>query len=465
MEYKYIQLQTPNRIRNTKIEIVVAKLYCFLLPFRMLPQLSFLQSIVGGCANYLPFIFHLVGMLLWMINENGILDFYKKKELIWYATKLTIWLSISSVIMAFVIQNIYGNQGSENAFQGIKGMLIYFIQYFCMFIYNYRVFQILSIDEMNKIIHINCFVLLIIGYFQVLVMNGIGTGVYDRINYLGILNTSSQLPKLCLTGNEGASAGCIIGVFIMPFLFSHIIIGKRKCVFEALLWLIPLYYTYSSTAYILFIVDVIVLLVFLIIKSDKPSRGFITLVIIILCVGITFMVLYQGGLVNEDQINNIHYLLFEKASDENNGSTIARNISLLVNWGAFTEYPILGVGNGLQGYFYESYFPAHALKVAGSDAGVFLDRSREGISNGGVFTLSLLSGYGIIGCFFILVFVGKCIKSNALNKASNRNFYFLYIIAGIAFIIMGFQGDAYGLYYAWFMLSIPFMTQKKGVIK
>ena len=54
--------------------------------------------------------------------------------------------------MAVVIQTIYGNQGSENAFQGIAGMLVYFTQYLLMFLYNYRVFQLLSVDELKAVI-------------------------------------------------------------------------------------------------------------------------------------------------------------------------------------------------------------------------------------------------------------------------------------------------------------------------
>lgn len=459
MQSRYIKGKNNETI-NRRLETTIAKLYCVSLPFRMISQLSFLKDVVGGCANYIPFVFHLFGLLLWLNNENGKLNF-EKKDLVGNTFKLMLWLNCSSVVMAFVIQSIYGNHGSENAFQGIVGMLIYFLHYMLIFIYNFRVFQLLSRQEINKILHIDCIALLTLGYIQVLVMNGVGAGLYDRINIFGIVNPSSMLAKLSLTGNEGATAGCIIGVFVVPFLLSQIIIGKRRYFIEVLLWLIPLYFTYSSTAYILFATDVGVFLFFLILKSDRPIQGFITLIIIILCVGIIWSSLIQTGILNEDQINDMSYLLFIKASDDKNGSTIARTIPLLVNWGAFTEYPFFGVGNGLQGYFYEKYFPNNALYAAGSDAVVFLKRSREVISNGGIFIPSLLSGYGIVGCLFILVFVWKCIKNNKLNKRANNNFYYLYIIAGIAFIVMGFQGDVYGLYFAWFVISIPFMTLKE----
>ena len=37
----------------------------------------------------------------------------------------------------------------------------------------------------------------------------------------------------------------------------------------------------------------------------------------------------------------------------------------------------------------------------------------------------------------------------------------MWILAGIAFIITGFQGDMYGRYYAWFMISLPFISASK----
>lgn len=461
MESQYIRNYRHGQTRIDTLEKKIAMLYCISLPFRMFSQLSFLKGALGGCANYLPFLFHVLGMLLWIANDKGKLRVNGKEELTGYALKLTVWLNVSSIIMAIVIQTFYGNQGSENAFQGIVGMLIYFVQYFLMFLYNYRVFRLLTIDELNKLLHIDCVVLLVIGYMQILVMNGIGAGIYDVINFLEILKPSGRMAKLCLSCNEGAGAGTLIGVFVLPYLLSQIISGHRRCYYELLLWLVPIYYTFSSTAYLLAVTDILVFVILSIIRSENPLKNFTTFVVVIICASIIVVLLFNLGVLNNRIVDEMDYLLFHKGTDLSNGSTASRTVVLLVNWGAFTEFPVLGVGNGLQGYFYEKYFPDWALKTAGSDVQVFLQRSQGGISNGGVFIPSLLSGYGIVGIALILAFVWKCIQSNALNRLFNQNFYYMYLIAGLAFIFMGFQGDAYGLYFAWFVVSIPFMTKKE----
>lgn len=461
MESCYIKDYSYGRNRLDDLERKIAQLYCFSLPFRMITQLSFLKSVFGVCANYIPFIFHVLGMILWVVNEKGKIKIERKEALTGHAIKLTVWLNLSSIVMAFVIQTFYGNQGSENAFQGIAGMLVYFTQYLLMFLYNYRVFRLISIDELNKILHIDCLVLLAIGYMQVLVMNGIGAKIYDSINIFGVMNSSERLSKLSLSGAEGATAGCIIGVFVLPYLFSRIMYGNRRCYFELLLWTVPLYYTFSSTAYVLAASDAIVFAIFFVIRSNDPIRSILSLSVTILCIGLAVFILSRVGVLSSKVFDDIDYILFHKGTDLGNGSTVSRTVPLLVNWGAFKEFPVLGVGNGLQGYFYEKYFPEWAMRSVGSDVQLFLERSQGEISNGGVFIPSLLSGYGLVGCLLIIVFLWHCIKENQREKLRSQNFYILYYIAGIATFVVGLSGDIYGLYFVWFLLSIPFISGKE----
>ena len=461
MGARYIKQYSYEKTITNSVEVIVAKLYCLTLPIRMIYQLSFLKGIFGVCANYLPFVFHAIGLLLWFDNENGQIQIDRKNGLVKHAAGLLVYLNLSSLLMAFVIQAIYGDWGTESAFRGIAGMMVYFTQYLLMFLYNYRVFQLLPLDELNKLIHIDCLVLLGIGFFQVVVINGIGAGVYDRLNFFMILNESHKLGKLSLTGIEGSTAGCIIGTFVLPYLLSQIIYKSRFYLFEFFFWTIPLFFTHSSTAYILAAVDIVIFVILLILHSKDPLKGLVTLMITVIMIALVILTLRISGVMTNEITDSINYLLFEKASDMNNGSTVSRTIPLLVNWGAFKEFPLLGVGNGLQGYFYEKYVPEWTLRMAGSDARIFYARRYDGIGNGGIFIPSLLSGYGLVGCLLILIFILHCIKENRLNRPYIQNFYYMYIISGIAFIIMGFQGDAYGLYFAWFMLSVPFMAPMK----
>lgn len=448
------------------VERTVAKLYVFLLPFRLIPHLSFLKSVLGVCALYTVIVFHIFGLLLWLYNERGFLktkDFFNSR-LIQYIVVLTIYLNLSSIMMSFVMQNEHGNLGNDNAFSGIVGMLMYFTQYALMFLYNMRVFEILKKEAINSLLHKLCITLLVIAYMQVLVMNGVGGAIYDAIDVLDVVRNSNQLPKLCLTGSEGAAAGSLISIIVFPVLFSKILTEDKntKYIIEVILWLVPLFFTNSTTGYILATIEFLLFFGVLLFekRTIKKSVKIISIILILLLVGTIF--LGWLGVLNSEMFEQIKYLLFEKATDSDNGSTVSRTVPLLVNGGAFMEHPIFGVGNGLQGYYYEKYFPSWAYNVAGSDVLVFLETSKTGISNGGVFLPSLLSGYGLAGVTLITIFVIKCIQTIFYKKKYIGNFFYMYIFAGIAFLISGFQGDMYGKYYVWFMLSIPFVLCRES---
>lgn len=123
--------------------------------------------------------------------------------------------------------------------------------------------------------------------------------------------------------------------------------------------------------------------------------------------------------------------------------------------------PLLGVGNGLQGYFYNKYFPMEFLSIAGSDVGEFYEIAQTGIANGGCFWPGYLSGYGILGLLVLFNLVTKLIKQRKLRCQNLGLFNEMFIMGAICFIPLGMQGEAYSLYYAWFVLAIPFMYFQK----
>lgn len=448
-------------IRTNSFEMTIAKLYVFFLPFRMIVQLSFLKNIFGVCANNFSFVFHIIGLFIWIINEHGQISFGNKSKLIRSAGRLVLYLNMSSIFMACLMQFIYGNHGSENAFQGIAGMIVYFFQYFFMFVYNYRVFRLLSVDCLDIIISRTCLVIFVIGIIQVFVQLGIGSSLYDSLNVLGIVNSSSKLSKISLTGSEGASAGGIISIFVMPYLMSKIIVGEKKSLISVFLWLIPLYFTFSSTAYILFVVDLIVFVGLLINRSPNRRVGWSIVLSIVLISVVLFLLLFLLGVIDSEKLEKFRYILFVKPfAYDRDGSTATRTVPLLMNWGAFKEFPLFGVGNGLQGYFFEKYFPEWAYHVAGSDILMYVETNTNEISNGAAFIPSLVSGYGVVGCTIIACFVLRVIKENEKNRYDNDKYYYMFIIAGFAFLVFGFMSDVYANYYLWFMLSTPLICNR-----
>ena len=461
-------MQKPERSGYEKLVVLVAKAYLILLPIRMIAPLLFLQDYLGVTANYFDLVLHLMGLILIVLGSRGVIQIGKDKtsRLFHYFVLMIVWFNLSSVVMAIVMQSVHGNIGNESAFSGIAGMLVYFTQYVFIVFYNKEIFRYITKEEIIGLLNKLVLFLFILGYFQIAVMvsGGLFASLYDKLDILDIVRNSEKLPKLCLTGSEGASAGTLIGTFVFPFIMAKVFVQRKwlKNIIFLLAWLPVVYFTYSSTAYILIAIDILVFCLFYMIKV---KRGIDSIVMgLLFSIGLIAVLLFPVSFANllpSDVGEKVEYLLTEKATDKANGSTVSRLVPLYVNWGAFMEYPILGVGNGNQGYFYEKYFPEFAWNVAGSDASVFLERSRGGISNGGVFIPSLLSGYGIVGVIWILIYIMKCLRHVKSNRNKLGLFYYMFHISWIAILVTGLQGDFVGNYYLWFLLSIPFMAYTK----
>lgn len=449
-----------NVLVYSKTECRIAELYLRLLPFRMISQFSGALSVLKGASLYFDFLLHILGLLLFVNTTKGRLVFGNGDSSIILKRffQLIVFLNLSSVIMALVIQMIYGDYAGETAFSGITGMLVYFTQYAFIFLYNSRVFKLLSKEKIEKIISDTIWLLMVIGYIQIVVMTigGSINTIYKGIDFLGVFPDVNRVQKLSLTTTEGAGAGTLISIFVTPYLFSAILFKNKigKYVIQLILWVPIVVFTRSSTAYILFAFS---LLIFTI-KLMKTHRGSNAILFLVITMSFILLVLLLFPEILSTLFPDLYYMLFKKATDLSNSSTASRTVPFIMNWGAFTEAPIFGVGNGLQGYFYTKYFPSWGFNVAGSDILQYYDKAQTTIVNGGVFIPSLLSGYGVVGVTLIVLWVKKYLLFAKKNREELGIYYHMFVFAAISFIISGLQGEVCGTYYMWFMLSLPLMA-------
>ena len=451
---------------NTFTE-AIAKVYVFCLAFKMIAPMRFLESIVGSVALSFDVIPHAIGILLVLIDNNGFITFADEEgKTISFFFKMVFWFTLSSILMAIVIQNSYGNMGGESAYTGIMGMIIYWFQYAFILLYNYHVFKILNIRLIEKTLNAIVLFLMIIGYMQMAVMllgNQIGY-LYDKLDIFDILNDSNDLSKLPLTGPEGAYAGYIIGTLILPYIYARNLGSKtRKHTFlYILLWLPIIYMTFSSGAYILFFITTIGYIYYCV-----KTRGFsknIAILLVVALFGSVIFVLFRDEIINalpEDMGVTIKYLLFEKIQDNDNGSTVLRSIPFYYNWGAFKEYPIIGVGNGLQGYFLEKYLPHSLSVVKGVNASKLIKQWTTGIANGSIFWPSIMSGYGIVGIILFAIYIYKNERLVRTKTVELDFMYYMYRLGILGIIFTGFATEFVAKYYVWFTISIPLMTVSK----
>lgn len=443
-----------------KIRIKIFKIYLFLLPIRMLNIAVPVQSIFGTMANYTSFIFHLVGMFLIFLSIKKIN--IKMDKLIMTIVISILILNISSILMATILYQKLGVLYGETTYDAILGQIIYFIHILTMFLYNYISFKEISINEIKNILDKVIIYILAIGYIQIIVLMNIPifNKIYDMIDIFNILSDSTyllRLDRITLTGAEPASAGILLGVLIMPYILGNMIEQRKYKSYRTIfLTYLPLiYYTKSSTTYMVFVINIIIYIVYLVknnksaIKTCIYTLTFTTLILIIILYNMNSLktINFTSG------IDEVYYLLVEKVTDKDNLSTVHRSTTLINDVKVFIKYPILGAGNGNQGFYYNENIPNHALRSVETRS---IYNGEQGIINGGPFVPAYISGYGIIGILIFIKFLIRCKKQ--INLLRGKYLYYMYTIGGMGFLVAACMStDIVGNYFIIFIASIPFL--------
>ena len=371
-------------------------------------------------------------------------------------------LQLISIFDAAIFYIPLGQRGTKTTFNGIQGMLVFFFQYLLIVYYNKEIFNWFSWRDIVSLLNIIVVYELLLGYLQIGMVE-IGGGfldVYKFINYFGILypgDSLISLKRISLTDSEAAGAGKLLCCFIYPYLFSMIYSqkNKKKYILYALAFLPILFYTKSSTAYILFL--------FLLCIAFLYFFKHIYFILVTLCILTTLITLLffmnfamEHHYNQEENSDKIKYLLWEKPFSKDDYSTICRIMPFYYNWNAFKFSPITGVGNGNQGFFYISSIPDFAWRSTEVQAAA--SRSQYAIATGSVFCLSLLSGYGIIGVLLLVYYVINCYKTiNSLPANQVGPFAMMMKLSWPVIFLDGFETDFYANYYLWFVLSLPYM--------
>lgn len=456
-----------------ELERTVAKLYVFCLPIRMITPLTFLQKYVGGCALNFDFVFHTLGLLLWFANGGKIIVKKETKQLWTFFIFIVASYTILNIWNATVYHDMLGVAFGEDTYRATIGSILYWIHYALIITYNLRVFQLLGTNKIWKLLDKLSFVMAIIGYCQIFVIvtrNTMICKIYDLLASDILFLPSSYLLKenrITLTTTEPAHAGYIIARLILPLLLMYVITeGLDVAVFIKLaIWLPIIYFTRSSNAYILVGVELVAFIIVAIGKLLKIRRvslsrhsASILVIMVFACGGIPFI-------LDKIDLSQLIYLVFQKITDKTNMSTAWRVAPLYINWRIFTDFPLLGIGNGNQGFLYWKYFPDWAYTLlAGTKT---MEWNSDELPNGLLFFPSVLSGYGIIGTMLLIMFLALTVIYIWKKRDNKREFIF-FAIAMCGILANGFSSDFVGCYDVWFVMSIPFlcsMIEKEEIYK
>lgn len=456
--------QIPKELSTAhkSIDIRVAEIYIFLLPWKMIIQLSFLKTLFGACAANFDFILNMLGLFLMLLKSKGYFRIQRNKRavLFHYFVTMVLIMNLSSITMSIILHEKLGTIAGEDTYRAVAGQIVYYFQYIFIILYNREVFRLIPKERIEKIINLTFIVLIPLGYLQILIIQygGIFLKIYQSLDIFHVLWPAYDVnlnQRLSLTGGEPASAGGYICRWVIPFLFAKIIYygGNYKTTLQIILWLPILYFTKSSTGYVLFSVCLVLFIWFHLCKKERRKKLFIYSMIIALF-AIVFIPYYKP-VANSYFIQRIRYILVERVADKTNQGTITRKIPLIINYKTFLEYPILGVGNGNQGYFYIKHFPTWGYQSFELD--YLMNEAKTTLENGSLFFPGILSGYGLLGTILVLIYILKNKKLVDREKDELGMFYYMFLISGCVILVNGFSGEFAGKYDIWFLVSLPYL--------
>lgn len=434
-------------------EKLVFFLYMVLLPFEAFHPLGFNKY--GAIAKTPSFFFFIIGFILSIFSQKGKIIIKDRG----YLKKLTILIGVVSSISICMAVVLYKSVNPISGFHTIDviwgpifyNIIMIFIMYYVIHM-TQRVDKIF-IDHILDIIYVYT---IFIGYIQLGAIFGVGP-FRSVLNILGSLDLTYS-SRICLNNSqivlmfsEPSYAEILLCGLLMPFICGRILSTKKsKLSVIKLFLLLPLvFYNGSSSVLIGTAICIGVMLFLSAKKNDKSRKKMIVLFGVYVALVI---LLFTNNPIKEILINQV----LKKPFDQENYSTIQRTSVIRNCLMVFKEHPILGVGNGIQGFFYESHLLPSDLK---SYEVLNTLKYENGVPGAGSWAGGWLSGYGIVGTLFLILFIISTLKP--LKKFKNTQYYYAYIIGGICFLVCGwFTASTTGGYLSLFVLTIPAFAAK-----
>lgn len=445
-----------------KLEKLIAYLYIFLLPVDLI-QLTkkYLYSMGTSASFYL----HIIGMLLLFLSicKNGNIKGGKiikaNKKVFNLLVMTVILLTLSSLIMALGLHEKLGILINRDTYIASIPCIVYNLQIIMIIAYNIYIFKNISPGRIIKIVYYSIVFIIVVGLLQVVISitkNDLIVKLFSFTDMLGQFGKNYTLAsgRVNLLTMEASGAGVFINIFVIPFIitaFTYKLIDRKKLVI-LLIGLIPIaVFSSSSTMIIGILVNFVFITIWYIRESPKKVLGVLSFDTLIITI---------GGFMYKDKLNELLYLGVYKLTDADNLSTLHRFSSIFTDMMAFMKYPILGVGNGIQGFFYIKFLPTWAFKSLESSAYYYYRTRWPG---SGAFIPTYLSGYGILGVFalvFLLISMYKSIKK--VKGTQYEWFYTWSLLSIIVFIPLAVVSvGIYGEYFLVFILTFSFLSISK----
>lgn len=403
-------------------------------------------SVLPGFARNNGFIFVGLGLIAVFITERSSLRFNN------FFSRFLPFVFVgfmSSILMAFILTGNVPTISGETPLSAITTGLMWIVFDAAIVYYVSYCYARCTGEYLNRVLDILLLLVLVISGIQALVMFGVpgSSALFNLINIGDWLSVFKQVSfeRLVGVGSEPAAMSLSLGLLCLPYCYCRVANGggTRYGVAFILLLLFG-FLTKATTVYVTigFVAIGILLLNIRKIKSKFAIVGIATGCTIL---AITFLVVsFMDVRIISADVADTFETVFGKMNDVGNQSTAYRTSTVVNDIEIFKDYPIFGVGDGNQGFFYAQNIPSWVL-ASGSTETLNALSGSIGVLNGGSFIPSIISGYGIVGCVLFLAWIVFCARTAVRRKKELGLYYDMFVVAmfacaPISLMAISFQG-------------------------
>ena len=445
-----------------KFEKIIFLIFLCFLPFEVFPFLHFSFSSIGYYS--FDFYVHVFGLALLCAS------FFDKRfryfnKLVIYLVCLCFFLTLLSLINAFLAFDSFNGYYSTNPYLVVLYESFKYFHFVSIFFYTTYFIRFVTKKELLICFFVTIFVVFFVSGIQAIYLfskNQILGSFYDRFaSFFGFQLTTfftKQGGRVCGPFREPAHSDLFFGCFLIPSLLSWALVAKNKktkdFVIFAFLMVGALFIVYlakSTSLYFAVFFDFVVFFVVFLARVRNPvTKKRI--------VGITFIAacLLIAGLFSTAIGKTIYSSMIEKAFSSTNDSTLFRYSYAYSDLKTFLRMPLIGCGNGMQGYYYFNNIVG--TRFSGAIEAVLALTGKLGLIYGGGFIPAYLSGFGICGLVIGFPVVSLFLKDfRSLSKQSAFLYTMLAIALPVLLVMLCVSDELTMNYQACVLFSVPYV--------
>lgn len=418
--FPFVQtLPLPSALRTNGFVCAVALLLYVALKSRM----RFLEG--RGVRRYLPFIVYAMGI---------------------------------TAIMSLVLYEPLGSLFGENTISATAPSYLWLVMILLVIGALGYLFEHTSSDMLNSAFEAFVVCVIILGVMQAITLVT-GIPLYDAFNSFGLFQDIFG-ERISTIGSEPSANAIIIGMISLPYVISRLAHGAPKRFrFYFVILLVLVGFVSSSQCYYSVISLGIGYFVFFRPKRIKHTAlAILSLICCIACIAFIVITAFGVHLMENEAVQQAYYYIFEKVGDSNSQSTTYRMSTTVNDIYVFERYPVFGVGDGLQGFYFNENIAEHwstggSIELENALAG------KVGLVGSGCLMTGLLSSFGVVGFALFAYVLLSSIRDAHIRRKAMGPYYEMYLLALFAMLPATVIGlTLHGSWALYLILAMPFMA-------